>query len=99
MSSFIFGKNREFSQAEKKLDAAISAAKKLGNPYQVWRTHHDLGKLKEARDFNQEAKAQYGKALQVIEKIGSNLKDKKIQKILLNSDLVLEIKNKVEKYE
>ena len=65
----------------------------------MWRTHLDLGKLKEVEDFIQEAKVQYGEALQVIENIGSNLKDKKIQKIFLNSDLVQEIRNKVKKYE
>ena len=92
-------KNMEFSKAEKKLNTAISDAKKLGNPYQLWKTHFDLGKLKEAEDFNPEAKAHYGEALQVIENIGSNLKDEKIQKIFLNSDLVLEIRDKVKRYE
>jgi uncharacterized protein HemY len=91
----IYIKNMGFSKAEKKLNVAISDAKKLGNPYQLWKTHLDLGKLKEAQDFNPQAQEQYKEALEVIEKIGSNLKDGKIRKIFLNSDLIIEIKNKV----
>jgi hypothetical protein len=85
----------EFSKAENKLNVAISDAKKLGNPYQLWKTHLDLGKLKEAQDFNQQAQEQYREALEVIENIGSNLKDEKIRKVFLNSDLIIGIKNKV----
>jgi tetratricopeptide (TPR) repeat protein len=91
----IYIKNMGFSKAEKKLNVAISDAKKLRNPYQLWKTHLDLGKLKEAQDFNPQAQEQYKEALEVIEKIGSNLKDGKIRKIFLNSDLIIEIKNKV----
>jgi tetratricopeptide (TPR) repeat protein len=91
----IYIKNMEFSKAEKKLNVAISDAKKLGNPYQLWKTHLDLGKLKETQDFNPQAQEHYREALEVIENIGSNLKDEKIRKIFLNSDLIMEIKNKV----
>jgi uncharacterized protein HemY len=91
----IYIKNMEFSKAEKKLNVAISDAKKLGNPYQLWKTHFALGQLKDAQGINREAKEQYRKALEVIENIGSNLKDKKIRKIFLNSDLIIGIKNKV----
>jgi tetratricopeptide (TPR) repeat protein len=91
----VYIKNMEFSKAENKLNVAISDAKKLGNPYQLWKTHLDLGKLKEAQDFNQQAQEQYREALEVIENIGSNLKDEKIRKVFLNSDLIIGIKNKV----
>jgi uncharacterized protein HemY len=91
----IYVKNMAFSKAEKRLNSAISDAKKLGNPYQLWRSHLDLGKLKEAQDFKQEAQEQYREAFEVIEHIGSNLKDEKIKKIFLNSDLIIEIKNKL----
>ncbi|MGD9227441.1 MAG: adenylate/guanylate cyclase domain-containing protein [Desulfobacterales bacterium] len=91
----IYIKNMEFSKAEKKLNGAITDAKKLGNPYQLWKTHLDLGKLKEAQDFNQDAQKQYRQALEIIENIGSNLKGEKTRKIFLDSDLIIEIKNKV----
>jgi tetratricopeptide (TPR) repeat protein len=93
----IYIKNMEFSKAETKLNLAISDAKELGNPYQLWKTHYDLGKLKEAQGMNREAKEQYREALEVIENIGSNLTDEKIRKIFLNSDLILEIKNKLKR--
>jgi hypothetical protein len=85
------------SGREKKLNVAISDAKKLGNPYQLWKTHRDLGKLKEAQDFSPQAQEHYREAFEVIENIGSNLKDEKIRKIFLNSDLIKEIKNKVKR--
>jgi class 3 adenylate cyclase/tetratricopeptide (TPR) repeat protein len=93
----IYIKNMELSKAEKKLNVAISDAKKLGNPYQLWKTHRDLGKLKEAQDFSPQAQEHYREAFEVIENIGSNLKDEKIRKIFLNSDLIKEIKNKVKR--
>jgi tetratricopeptide (TPR) repeat protein len=85
----------KFTQAEKKLDEAISSARKIENPYQLWKTHFALGQLKDAEGISDEAKEQYRKALEVIENIGSNLKDEKTRKVFLNSDLIIEIKNKV----
>jgi uncharacterized protein HemY len=93
----IYIKNMEFPKAEKKLNIAISDAKKLGNPYQLWKTHLDLGKLKEAQSFNQQAQEHYREALQVVKNVSSNLKDEKIRRIFLNSELIVEVKNKVKR--
>ena len=93
----IYTTMRKFAQAEKKLDKAISNAKKIENPYQLWKTHLDLGKLKEAQGFNQQAQEHYSEALQVVKNVSSNLKDEKIRKIFLNSELIVEIKNKVKR--
>jgi len=95
LMGLIYRKNMAFSKAEKRLNGAISDARKLGNPYQLWRTHFDLAKLKEAQDLNREAQEQYRAALEIIEHIGSNLKDEKIKQIFLCSDLIIEIRNKV----
>jgi tetratricopeptide (TPR) repeat protein len=90
----IYIANMEFPKAEKKLIAAISDAEKLGNPPHLWKTHFALGQLKDAEGVNGDAKEQYRKALEVIENIGSNLKDEKIRRIFLNSDLIIGIKNR-----
>lgn len=91
----IYLKSNKFSEAEKKLNLALFDAQKLRNPYQLWKTHFELGQLKDADGHNSDAKEQYEAALEVIENIGSNLKDKKIRNVSLNSDLIIEIKNKV----
>jgi class 3 adenylate cyclase len=91
----VYIKDMQFPEAEKKLAVAISDARELGNPYQLWKTHHNLGKLKEAQGIHREAREHYEGALRVIEKIGSNLTDENLRKIFLNSDWVTEIKNKV----
>jgi len=92
----IYLKKSKFSEAEKKLNLALSDAQKLRNPYQLWKTHFELGQMKDADGHNSDAKEQYEAALEVIENIGSNLKDKKIRNVFLNSDLIIEIKNMVE---
>ena len=76
----IYIKNMEFSKAEKKLNVAISDAKKLGNLISCGKHIGHLGQLKEAQGINGEAKEHYREALEVVENIGSNLKDEKIRK-------------------
>jgi hypothetical protein len=56
-----------------------------------------LGQLKNAQGINREAKEQFREALQIVENVSSNLKHEKIRKIFLNSELIIEIKNGVER--
>jgi tetratricopeptide (TPR) repeat protein len=92
----IYIKNRKFSTAEKKLNVAISDAKKIENPLHLWKTHFTLGQLKNAQGINREAKEQFTEALQVVMNVSSNFKDEKIREIFLNSELIVEIKNRAE---
>ena len=93
----IYQTNMEFSKAEIKLNLAISDAKKLGDSINLLKTHFALGQLKKAQGIIREAKEQFREALKAAKNVSSNLKDRKLQKIFLNSELIVEIKNGAEK--
>lgn len=95
----IFISKSEFSKAEKKLNEAIADARKVGNPYQLWRTLFTFGRLYEAQGLNQDAREQYREAIQVVENISTTLKDEKIKNTFLNSDSIMRIRDKLENLE
>jgi len=92
----IYISKSEFSKAETTLNEAIADARKVRNPYQLWRTLFTFGRLYEAQGLNQDAREHYREAIQILENTGTALIDEKIKNAFLNSDSIMRIRDKFE---
>ena len=82
-------------EAEAVLGKALALAKELGNPPQLWKTYQALGELHEKQGKPDQARSAYGSALEVIERVASQLQDQEIRQTFLAARPVREIQSKV----
>lgn len=82
----------KIEEAESALTKALTVAREIGNPPQLWKTYRALGELYERkRDLNQ-ARYAYASAGQVIEDTASRLQDSVINQTFLSARQVTEIR-------
>jgi class 3 adenylate cyclase/tetratricopeptide (TPR) repeat protein len=82
----------KLAEAEEEVCAALSLARELGNPPQLWRTHASLGALRRAQSRPDDARHAYEDALAVIESVAAGLTDAQLRDTFLRSEHVQGIK-------
>jgi tetratricopeptide (TPR) repeat protein len=83
-------------RAEDALRQALTLAREIGNPTQLWKTYAVLGDLLDEQGRPEDAKRAYGDALSVIEEVAAGLKNKPLRETFLRSQQVQEIKQKAQ---
>jgi len=70
---------------------ALSQAKQLGNPTLLWKTHQALGNLLLKRGKNDEARAEFKAALEVVQGIAEGLTEALLKDGYLQSQPIQEL--------
>ena len=75
---------------------ALTQAKKLGNPTELWKTHQALGHLLFKRGKNDEAREQFQAAAEVVHDIAEGLTNEALKKGYLESDPIQQLLSQAE---
>jgi tetratricopeptide (TPR) repeat protein len=79
---------RQWDEAEKALQQALTIAQVIGNPTQLWKTHLTYGHLYTAIRKPEMAQQSYGAARDVLERVKGSLRDPGLRASLENSPLM-----------
>ena len=85
----------KLAEAEAVLQKALTLAKEVGNPPQLWKTYQALGELYERQDETKQARSAYTNAIEVIDSVASRLQDQQIKQTFLAARPVQELRSKV----
>ena len=83
------------AQAETALSRALTIAREIGNPPQLWKTYQALGALYEWQADLERARAAYQSALDVIDGVAERLQDQELQRTFLAARPVQEIRERL----
>jgi tetratricopeptide (TPR) repeat protein len=83
------------AQAEAAFTRALTLAREIGNPPQLWKTYQALGTLYEWQADLERARAAYQSAMDVIDEVAERLQDQEIQRIFLAARPVQEIRERL----
>jgi tetratricopeptide (TPR) repeat protein len=87
----ILSAREQFDEAETELNRALTQAKQLGNPTQLWKTHQALGILLLKQDKADQAGIQFQAALKVVQDIADGLTDAALKAGYLHSEPIQEL--------
>src|SRR5215510_135826 len=79
-------------QAEAALSRALTVAREIGNPPQLWKTYQALGALYEWRADPGGARAAYRSAMEVIEGVAARLQPQELRRTFLQAQPVQELR-------
>jgi class 3 adenylate cyclase/tetratricopeptide (TPR) repeat protein len=79
------------AEAETVLQKAITLAKEIGNPPQLWKTYQALGQMYERQGATEQARSAYANAIEAIEGVASQLQDQELKRIFLSARPVQKI--------
>jgi tetratricopeptide (TPR) repeat protein len=79
-------------QAETALAQALTIAREIGNPPQLWKTYQALGALYEAQHDLERAQTAYRSAIEVIEGVAARLQDQELRRTFLHARPVQELR-------
>ena len=82
-------------QAEPALARALTMAREIGNPPQLWKTYQALGALYEWQADLERARAAYQSALDVIDGVAARLQDQELQRTFLAARPVQAIRERL----
>ena len=82
-------------QAEASLSQALTMARQVGNPPQLWKTYQALGALYESQADLERARAAYQSALEVIAGVAERLQDQELCRTFLAARPVQEIRERL----
>jgi len=82
-------------QAEAALSRALTLAREIGNPPQLWKTYQALGALYESQADLGHARAAYQSAIDVIDEVVERLQDQELQCTFLAARPVQEIRERL----
>ena len=82
-------------QAEAALVRALTIAREIGNPPQLWKTYQALGALYESQADLGRARAAYQSAMDVIDGVAERLQDQELQRTFLAARPVQEIRERL----
>jgi tetratricopeptide (TPR) repeat protein len=85
------------AEAEAVLQKALTLAKEIGNPPQLWKTYQALGELYEKQSATDQARSAYASAIEMIEGVASQLQDQAIQETFLAARPVQELRGCLER--
>ncbi|MBI4639238.1 MAG: tetratricopeptide repeat protein, partial [Candidatus Tectomicrobia bacterium] len=93
----VFLAQGQVEQAEEALVKALTIAKEIGNPPQLWKTYQALGDLYEQKGEVEQARSAYASAIQVIDEVASRLQDQELKGMFLSARPVQEIRERLER--
>jgi tetratricopeptide (TPR) repeat protein len=79
-------------EAEAVLQKALTIAREIGNPPQLWQTSQALGEFFEQLGQREQARSAYTNALRVIDEVANQLQDQELKHTLLVARPVEEIR-------
>lgn len=82
-------------QAEAALARALTLAREIGNPPQLWKTYQALGALYELQADLERARVAYQSALEVIASVAERLQDQELCRTFLAARPVQEIRERL----
>jgi tetratricopeptide (TPR) repeat protein len=82
-------------QAEASLSQALTMARQVGNPPQLWKTYQALGALYESQANLERARVAYQCAMDVIDSAAEQLQDQELQRTFLAARPVQEIRERL----
>jgi predicted ATPase/class 3 adenylate cyclase len=82
-------------QAEAALVRALTIAREIGNPPQLWKTYQALGTLYESQADLERTQAAYQSAMDVIDGVAERLQDQELQRTFLAARPVQEIRERL----
>jgi tetratricopeptide (TPR) repeat protein len=82
-------------QAQEALSRALTIAREVGNPPQLWKTYQALGALYESQADLERARAAYQSAMDVIDRVAEGLQDQELQRTFLAARPVQEIRERL----
>jgi tetratricopeptide (TPR) repeat protein len=85
-------------EAEEPLRKALTIAKEIGNPPQLWKTYQALGELYERKGDTDQARSAYVSAMQVIEAVAGRLQDQELKQTFQSARPVQEIRMSLERF-
>jgi class 3 adenylate cyclase/tetratricopeptide (TPR) repeat protein len=91
LRSDILSARGQLEDAEAEMHRALTQAKQLGNPTQLWKTHQALAKLRLEQGKSDEARAEFQAALKVVQGIAEGLTDAALKEGYLKSEPIQEL--------
>jgi tetratricopeptide (TPR) repeat protein len=91
LRSHILSAKGQLEDAKTELNQALTRAKQLSNPTQLWLTHQALGNLLRKQGKSKEARAKFQTALKVVQGIAEGLTDTALKEGFLNSKPIQEL--------
>jgi class 3 adenylate cyclase/tetratricopeptide (TPR) repeat protein len=82
---------RHWGDAERELGEAMAAARVVGNPTQLWKTHLALGRLRTATGRHEGARDAYRAAREIIERTTGGVRDQGLRAIAERSPMFREV--------
>jgi Flp pilus assembly protein TadD len=86
-------------QAEAAMSRALTVAREIGNPPQLWKTYQALGALYEWQADAGSARAAYRSAIEVIEEVAARLQDQELRRTFLHARPVQELRARLAEME
>jgi tetratricopeptide (TPR) repeat protein len=86
-------------QTEAALGRALTIAREIGNPPQLWKTYQALGALYESQADLERARAVYQSAMEVIEGVAARLQNQELRRTFLRARPVQELRARLTEIE
>ena len=83
--------NKQSDEAEDKLRQALTIAKAIGNPTQLWKTYLTMGRLHTKAKRQQMAEQAFGAAREIVNKIIASLQEPELRTSLKSYPLIRQI--------
>jgi tetratricopeptide (TPR) repeat protein len=96
LRSHILSAKGQLEDAKTELNRALTQAKQLSNPTQLWLTHQVLGNLLLKQGKDRDARAEFQTALKVVQGIAEGLTDTALKEGFLKSKPIQELFSQVE---
>jgi tetratricopeptide (TPR) repeat protein len=91
LRSDILSVRGRFEEAETELTRALTGAKQLGNPTQIWKNYRALGDLRLKQGKKKEARGQFQSACKVVQGIAEGLTDVALKEDYLHPEPIQEL--------
>jgi tetratricopeptide (TPR) repeat protein len=87
-------RQRRLPEAEAALQQALTSAREIGNPPQLWQTYQALGQLFEQLGRRDRVRSAYASALRVIDEVAIRLQDQELKRTFLAAMPVKELRER-----
>jgi tetratricopeptide (TPR) repeat protein len=88
----VYCRQRRLPEAQAALQQALTLARAIGNPPQLWQTYQAQGQLFEQLGQRDQARSAYASALRVIDAVAKRLHDQELKRTLLAARPVKELR-------
>lgn len=85
-------RQRRLPEAEVALQKALTLAREIGNPPQLWQTYQAQGQLFKQPGQRDQARPVYASALQVIDEVAKRLQDQELKRTFLAARPIKELR-------